>query len=71
MSDEYGGPAAPHSEYKPGDELPYRGLSGRIIKGKILHVSDGPGGQLYTVENKEAGFPDLILASEVVEEPPP
>ena len=68
QSIDYGGPMARHSEYKPGERIAHIGAAGQPQAGEVLHVSDGPGGQLYIAENDETGWPDALLASEVREQ---
>lgn len=57
---------ARYSEYRPGDQAQYLGINGRLVKGKVLHVSNRAEGQLYFIES-ERGFPDVVLASEITE----
>lgn len=57
-------PLAQKSEYKPGEKASYR--SGReLVTGEVLWVSDGEGGQLYVIENEDAGFPDVVRGNEL------
>lgn len=66
---DYGGPMARHSEYRPGEQAGFEGVAGQIQTGEVLHVSDGPGGQIYIVANDETGFPDVLLAGEIAQPP--
>lgn len=68
QSIDYGGPMASHSEYKPGEQAPFIDENGQQQAGEVLHVSNGPGGQLYIIENPETGFPDVVPASEIAQQ---
>lgn len=57
---------ARYSEYRPGEQAQYINIHGRLVKGKVLHVSNRADGQLYFIES-ERGFPDVVLASEIAE----
>lgn len=57
---------ARYSEYRPGEHAPYLDSNGRLVTGKVLHVSNRIDGQLYLIES-ERGFPDVVLASEMME----
>lgn len=70
QSIDYGGELAKHSEYRPGEQAPYLDENGEPISGDVLHVSNGPGGQMYIIANDETGFPDILLASEITEQKP-
>jgi hypothetical protein len=61
-----GSTLARYSEYRPGEQAPYIDRNGRLVKGKVLHVSNRADGQLYFIES-EHGFPDIVLASEIIE----
>lgn len=58
QADDYGGALAGHSEYKIGEQIPG-------TAGQILHISNGPGGQLYFIDNPTTGFPDVIPARDL------
>ena len=64
---DYGGELARQSEYRPGEQAGFEDATGQLQHGEILHVSNGPGGQMYVIENTETGFPDVLLASEIIE----
>lgn len=65
---DYGGELAKQSEYRPGEQAPYL-ENGTPLAGEVLHVSNGPGGQMYIIANDETGFPDILLASEIAQQP--
>ena len=60
---------ARYSEYRPGEQAQYLDINGRLVKGRVLHVSNRADGQLYFIES-ERGFPDVVLASEITEKGP-
>jgi hypothetical protein len=62
-----GSALARYSEYRPGEQARYLDVSGQLVEGKVLHVSNGTDGQIYLIEH-ERGFPDVVLASEITEE---
>lgn len=64
-----GSTLARYSEYRPGDQAPYFDIHGQLAKGTVLHVSNRTDGQLYFIES-ERGFPDIVLASEIIEQQP-
>lgn len=66
QSIDYGGELAKHSEHRPGEQATFE-TAGQLQTGEVLHVSNGPGGQMYIVENTETGFPEILLASEIIE----
>lgn len=57
---------ARYSEYRPGEHAPYLDSNGRLVTGKVLHVSNQVDGQIYLIESNR-GFPDVVLASEMTE----
>jgi hypothetical protein len=57
---------ARYSEYRPGEQAQYFDGEGRLVEGKVLHVSNKIDGQIYLIES-ERGFPDVVLASEITE----
>lgn len=64
---EYGGPMASHSEYRPGEQAAHIDAAGDLQSGEVLHISNGPGGQLYVIANDETGWPDILPASQITE----
>jgi len=64
QGEDYGGELVKHSEYRPGETAPHI-TAGQRQEGEVLHVSNGPGGQMYVIENEETGFPDFVPASEI------
>lgn len=66
---DYGGEQARYSEYHQGETTNFEDGTGQLVAGEVLHVTTGPDGhgQLYIVENPEAGFPDVLLASELLQ----
>lgn len=68
QGEDYGGQLAQHAEYGPGEQASY--IAGAQLQaGEVLHVSNGPGGQIYVIENEETGFPEFILASDLAVKP--
>lgn len=66
QAEDFGGPLARHSEFKPGEIVRYLGGGNRIHVGEILYILDGHGGQCYIVENQQQGFPDVVFAREII-----